>query len=208
MKKLTFIISIIISATVARAQDDPREKFHIGVKGGLNFASLIQDSYPDYNVDNKIGYVAGAYAAIPLNKFIGLQPEILISQKGFESNGQLVGMGYTVRRTTTYLDIPLMVQIKPMPILAIVGGIQYSYLMSKKDEITGDNVAVVDQVNYDNRDISKNILGAVVGLDFNIKHFLIFGRYNIDLRKNNGDGTSTVPKYKNQVFQIGIGLYL
>ncbi len=211
MKRLTFAAAIIAIAfsTKVNAQDDSgdsRENFHIGIKGGLNFASLIQDSYPDYEVDHKLGYVAGAYIAIPVNKFIGLQPEVLISQKGFESRGNFLGSPYTFRRTTTYLDIPLMIQLKPTEELAIVGGVMYSYLLSKRDEAGGNNVVVTDQVEYDNDDINKNILGAVVGLDLTLNHFLIFGRYNIDLRRNNGDGTSTVPEYRNQVFQVGVGL--
>lgn len=211
MKKLAFaaaLFTFAFSATVNAQEEsgDSRENFHIGVKGGLNFSSLVQDNYPDYEVDHKLGYVAGAYLAIPLNKYIGLQPEVLISQKGFESRGSVLGTPYTFRRTTTFLDIPLMIQLKPTEELSIVGGVMYSYLLSKRDEAGGNNIVVVDQVEYDNSDITKNILGAVVGLDLNLNHFLIFGRYNIDLRRNNGDGTSTVPQYKNQVFQVGVGL--
>jgi hypothetical protein len=209
MRKITLAIGLItFTFSSIFAQDDSREKLHIGVKGGLNFASLIQDDYPDYEVDHKIGYVAGAFLAIPLNKFIGLQPEVLISQKGFESKGTFLLSNYTFSRTTTYLDIPLQIQLKPMEQLAIVGGVQYSYLLSKKDEVSGPNSSVVDEVKYDNDDVTKNLLGAVVGLDITLNHFLIFGRYNLDLRKNNGDGTTTIPKYKNQVFQIGVGLRL
>ena len=211
MKKLAAAASLIALAfsNITHAQiEDTRENFHFGVKGGLNFASLIQDSYPDYEVNHKMGYVAGAYLTIPLNKYIGLQPEVLVSQKGFESTGRVLGSPYTVRRTTTFLDVPLMIQLKPVKELSIVGGVMYSYLLAKRDEIAGDNVLVTDQVEYDNQDITKNILGAVVGFDINLNHFLIFGRYNIDLRKNNGDGTSTVPEYRNQVFQVGVGLFI
>lgn len=210
MKQLTLAATLIALtfSTTLKAQDDSRENFHFGIKGGLNFASLIQDDYPDYDVDHKMGYVAGAYMAIPLGKFIGLQPEVLVSQKGFESTGRVLLNNYTFRRTTTWLDIPLLVQIKPTEHIALVGGIQYSYLLKKKDEVSGSDVIVTDDVRYENQDITKNILGAVVGLDINLNHFMIFGRYNIDLRKNNGDGTSTVPEYKNQVFQVGVGLRL
>lgn len=210
MKKLTIaaVLAFACAATV-NAQDnsaDPRDNFHLGLKGGLNFASVIHDAYPNYEVNHKLGYVAGAFAAIPLNTYIGLQPELLISQKGFESRGNFLGAPYTFRRTTTYLDIPLMIQLKPTKELSVVGGIMYSYLLSKRDVANTNNVVVTDQVEYENNDITRNILGAVVGLDLNLNHFLIFGRYNIDLRRNNGDGTSTVPEYKNQVFQVGIGL--
>lgn len=210
MKKLALasIVALALSNITHAQIQDTRENFHFGIKGGLNFASLIQDEYPNYEVNHKMGYVAGAYLTAPLGKFVGLQPEILISQKGFESTGRVLNSPYTVRRTTTFLDVPLMIQLKPVKEVAIVGGVMYSYLLSKRDEIVGEDVIVTDQVQYDNQDITKNILGAVVGLDINLNHFLIFGRYNIDLRRNNGDGTSTIPEYRNQVFQVGVGLYL
>lgn len=207
MKRLiTITVCVLAFSGFAQDDGDTRGDFHFGIKGGLNFASLIQSDYPDYEVDHKMGYVAGAQLSIPLTNVIGLQPEVLISQKGFESRGNVLGSPYTFRRTTTFLDIPLMLQIKPVKGFSIVGGVMYSYLLSKRDEAGGDNIVVVDQVEYDNDDITKNILGAVVGVDINISHLLIFGRYNLDLRRNNGDGTSTVPQYKNQVFQVGVGL--
>jgi len=210
MKRITLAAALLALtfSTSVNAQDvDQRDRLRLGLKGGLNFSSLIQDDYPNYEVNHKLGYVGGAYLSIPLTTFLGIQPEVLVSQKGFSSsNSNFFGGTYTFNRTTTYLDIPLMVQLKPSQFITIVGGIQYSYLLSKKDEITGNSVIISDQVTYDNQDITKNILGVVGGIDINIKHFMVFGRYNLDLRRNNGDGTSSVPRYKNQVFQVGVGL--
>lgn len=210
MKRITLAAALLALtfSTSVNAQDvDQRDRLRLGLKGGLNFSSLIQDEYPNYEVNHKLGYVGGAYLSIPLTTFLGIQPEVLVSQKGFSSsNSNFFGGTYTFNRTTTYLDIPLMIQLKPSQLITIVGGIQYSYLLSKKDEISGNSVIISDQVTYDNQDITKNILGVVGGIDINIKHFMVFGRYNLDLRRNNGDGTSSVPRYKNQVFQVGVGL--
>jgi hypothetical protein len=73
---------------------------------------------------------------------------------------------------------------------------------------TGDNTYVQD-VNNDNDNIRKNIFGGVVGADINLdRNVFIYGRYTIDFQNNNGDGTSSTPTYKNQVFQVGIGILL
>lgn len=41
----------------------------------------------------------------------------------------------------------------------------------------------------------------ISGLDTNPKHLVIGGRVGWDIQKNNGDGTSTSPRYKNTWYQ-------
>lgn len=209
MKRLlgiSTIFALICTTTVSAQDDDSRTHIHGGLKAGFNFSSMIREEEPNFDVDTKLGYVAGAFVAIPIGKFLGFQPEVLISEKGFNSNGTSIGGNYTFSRTTTYLDVPLLLQIKPSQHFTLLVGPQYSYILSKKDEVQSSDVVITDQVTYDNDDITKNLLGVVVGADIYIGHLLIFGRYNLDLRSNNGDGTQSVPEYKNQVFQIGAGL--
>jgi hypothetical protein len=45
-----------------------------------------------------------------------------------------------------------------------------------------------------------------VYIDFNLNQFVVSGRAGWDLQKNNGDGTSTNPRYKNVWYQATIGL--
>jgi len=64
-------------------------------------------------------------------------------------------------------------------------------------------------VNNDYSNIKKNIFGGVLGLDVNLgDNLFLYGRYTIDFKNNNGDGTSSTPAYKNQVFQVGLGFLL
>ena len=67
----------------------------------------------------------------------------------------------------------------------------------------------MESVKNDNDNIRRNVFGGVIGLDINLdRNFFLYGRYTIDFKNNNGDGTSSTPAYKNQVFQAGIGILL
>jgi len=143
--------------------------------------------------------------AIPLGRFVGFQPEVLISQKGFSSTGKLQNDSYTLERTSTYLDIPLQLQLKPFRFLSIVAGIQYAYLLNQNDKITFGSNSIERSEDFNNDNIRKNIFGAVGGVDFNIQHLVLSGRAGWDLTANRGDGSSYTPRYKNLWLQATVG---
>jgi len=43
------------------------------------------------------------------------------------------------------------------------------------------------------------------GADVNFKHFVLGVRAGCDIMNNNGDGSSTTPRYKNVWYQVTIG---
>ncbi len=69
----------------------------------------------------------------------------------------------------------------------------------------GSNSAEQEQ-EFENDNIRKNVFGFVGGIDINIKHVVVSTRAGWDLVNNNGDGSSTTPRYKNQWLQLAIGL--
>lgn len=94
MKNITVSIGIVLMTVVGTsvAQElDNREKLEIGAKIGLNFSNVWDSEGQDFVADTKAGFALGAYVGIPLNKFIGLQPEVMLSQKGFKGGGSLLG---------------------------------------------------------------------------------------------------------------------
>lgn len=206
-KTITICLMLFTSAITLKAQDDTdaRAKFSFGVKAGLNYSNVWDESGQDFEADSKAGFAGGLFLGIPLGKYLGFQPEILISQKGFKGSGTLLFTPYSFTRTTTYIDVPLQLQIKPVEFLTIVLGPQYSYLMNQKDVYTfGDNSIEQEQA-FTNDNIRKNMLGFVFGADINISHLVVSGRIGWDFQNNNGDGTSSTPRYKNQWLQFTVG---
>lgn len=209
MKKITLITALFASfATIGIAQEnetDNREKFQFELKGGLNYSNVYDESGDEFTADPKFGLAAGAVVKIPFGKYLGLHPEVLISQKGFRASGRMLGSTYNFTRTTTYLDIPLLFAFKPSEFFTLAAGPQYSYLLHNRDVFTNSANSYAQEQEFKNDNIRKNILGVVGGLDINLKHITLGARAGWDILNNNGDGTSSSPRYKNVWFQGTVG---
>lgn len=147
--------------------------------------------------------MAGGFMNIPMGKLLGIQPEVLYSQKGAKGTGTINGVEYSLKRTTNTLDIPLLLQFKPFRHLSLVAGPQFSYLLSQKDVYDdADNTTIRQQFAI--QDYRKANIGLVAGLDINLFHFVLSGRVGADLQKNTTNNT-LAPSYKNLWGQIGLG---
>jgi hypothetical protein len=184
---------------------DTRKRPIFGIKAGVNRSNVWDEQGQDFQADAKTGFVGGAFLSIPFTTLIGFQPEILLSQKGLQGLGTLLTIPYTFSRTTTYLDVPLLVQIKPLKAFTVVFGPQYAYLLSERNTYSFGGNNTVLQEEFDNDNIRKNTLGFLIGADFNADHVVLSGRAGWDFLNNNGDGTSTTPRYKNQWLQVTLG---
>jgi hypothetical protein len=208
--KVITAVALLSLSSVAMAQEetDFRDDLRLGIKAGLNYSNVYDSKTEDFEADSKVGFVGGAFLSIPLGKYLGLQPEILFSQKGFKGTGSLLGSEYKFTRTTYYIDLPLQFAFKPSEFITLLAGPQYSYLLSQKDVFSNSIVSYTQEQKFKNEDVRKNIFGFVVGLDVNLKKVILGTRLGWDIRNNHGDGTSNIPRYKNAWFQGTIGFAL
>ena len=109
------------------------------------------------------------------------------------------------KQTTNFIEIPLLAKFKPTQNFGIVIGPQFSFLASTKTKVTVANTSHESLVKNDNDNLRKNILGGVIGLEAAAGPVIFDLRYSLDFQKNNGDGSSTVPSYKNQVIALSAG---
>lgn len=202
----TLVLAIVTSGIAQNSSLDLRDNLSIGIKAGINSSNVWDEQGQDFRADPRLGFAGGAFLSIPIGTYIGIQPEVLFSQKGFQGEGVLLGQNYSFSRTTTHIDIPLQFQLKPIEYLTIVLGPQYSYILNEKNVYTFGSNSTEQEEQFENDNIRKNILGFVAGADINIKNFVIAGRFGWDLQTNNGDGTSDTPRYKNQWLQLCLGL--
>jgi hypothetical protein len=198
--------------TALQAQDgtfssttDIRSRLCFGFKLGINYANVFDERGEDFVADPKFGSVLGAFVSIPIGPYFGVQPELLYSQKGFRSTGAILGQRYELTRTTNYIDIPLLFAFKPGEFISLVIGPQYSYLIKQVDEVKTPGGSTQQVIQFDNTDVHKNIFGAIGGVDFTMKHFVLGARIGADFLKNAGSGNSSEPRYKNFWFQATIG---
>ena len=210
MKKVFLVIAIMsFMASNTNGQNssaDARNKFQFGLKVGSNYSNIYDSEGKEFNAENKFGLAGGVFLAIPIGKFLGIQPEVLFSQKGYKQTGSFLGNNYELTRTTDYIDIPLLLSIKPVNFMTIQVGPQYSYLMKQKDVFTNSLTTIEQQNEFKNDNIRKNTLCFVGGVDINIKRVVIGTRAGWDVQNNNGDGTSANPRYKNAWVQATLGI--
>ncbi|MDD2192028.1 MAG: porin family protein [Bacteroidales bacterium] len=205
----TFLLATNLSAQIGNGSDS-RDNLRFGVKAGMNLSNMYDSKNEQYDADTKVGFVGGVFISIPIvGKVIGIQPEVLFSQKGFSAstNYPLIGeISFT--RTTNYLDIPIFLAFKPIENLTILAGPQYSYLFKQIDNFKGlgaNNSVVTD---FENENIRKNTFSLAIGADLNFNYFVVGIRGGWDLTNNNGNGTSDTPRYKNAWGGLTVGFRL
>jgi hypothetical protein len=208
MKKLVtlVVLAVVALTTTGNAQDtDPRNKLYLGMKAGYNYANVYDTEGENFQADGKVGFAAGGFLSIPIGKFVGIQPEVLFSQKGFHATGTMFGSPYDLTRRSNYLDVPVLITLKPVSLITLMAGPQFSYLLNQKDVFKSSTVNTLQQQEFKNDNIRKNTLCFLGGIDFNFNHFTLGTRVGWDLWNNNGDGTSTTPRYKNVWLQATVG---
>jgi Outer membrane protein beta-barrel domain len=130
MKKnilLTIVALVMINNIYAQERT-----IKFGFKAGTNYSDAYDQKGVSFNTIGKFGAVAGAYLAVCIGDYVCVQPELLFSQKGFKATGKVNGNNFDVTRTTNYLDMPLLIALKPNEFVSVVFGPQYSYLLNQK----------------------------------------------------------------------------
>lgn len=202
------LVALVTACTLSFAvvaQDDMREKFNFGLKAGMNVSNIWDTQAEDFSADPKIGFAGGAFVTIPLGRLFAIQPEVMFVQKGFKGNGSVLTVPYEISRTTNFLEIPVLLAVRPADFISIYAGPQISFLLSQKDKFSFGNSTIEDQEQFKNDNWRKNMLGLHMGLDINIRHFVISPRASLDFQDNKGDGSSTDPRYKNFALQLTVG---
>ncbi|MES2651393.1 MAG: porin family protein [Bacteroidota bacterium] len=205
MKKI-FILAIALLSTAGIANAQSTDKpIKLGIKAGANFSNIIKDDgNNNFKTDYLVGYHAGVTLDIKLLENLAFTPEALYSTKGYKSTSSFGEF----TQTTHFIDIPILASIKLGGGLNLVAGPQVSFLMSTTNKFeTGFGTAEQQIVEDDADRFKKSLAGGVIGFRYDFSNKVgINGRYALDFQKNNENGTSQTPEFKNQVFQVGLGI--
>ncbi len=206
MKSFLMLITtlIILLSSPLYAQTEV-SFFNFGLKAGVNYSNVYDTQGEKFIASSKYGVVFGGFATILFGKFLGIQPEVLYSEKGFKSTGRVLGSDYEMTRNTDYVDVPLLLAIKPIPAVAILVGPQFSFLVKEKNTFKTSTTSVEQEKEFKNDNVRKNLLSLAGGVDINFGHFVLGARVGYDLQQNNGDGSSITPRYKNGWYQATLG---
>lgn len=203
MKKAFILAISVLLAGAANAQT-------FGIKGGANFANIIKTGDEDFNTELKTGVNAGIFMEIPVVSSFSIAPELMFSQKGYKTSGTSLLFGpneYSV--TTNFIELPILAKINATNKFSIVLGPQVSFLTSTTEKFTQGSDTYKNTIREENDNLKKSLFGGVGGVNIGLTESLsLHGRYAIDFQKNNENGTSETPLYKNQVFQASLAIKL
>jgi len=204
MKKIFILAIALLGSGIANAQSTDKP-IRFGIKAGANFSNIIKDDgNNNFKTDYLVGYHAGITLDIKLLENLAFTPEALYSTKGYKSNTALGEF----TQTTHFIDIPILASVRLGGGLNLVAGPQVSFLMSTTNTFeTGFGTAEQKIIEDDSDRFKKSLVGGVIGFRYDLSNKLgINGRYALDFQKNNENGSSQTPEFKNQVFQVGLGI--
>ena len=192
--KLAALLACIIFTQAAMAQ------FKLGVKAGANITKIDGVAFKD---EFRYGYHAGGFLEIGLGGKLGIQPEVLFNQVSTRVDSSFShiyqnAVNFSEYRDVKlqYLSIPLLLNYKLGNILSLQAGPQFGILMN------GDKTLLQNgQEAFKSGEFS--MLG---GAQINISKLRLTGRYVVGL--NNINDISDQNKWKNQGFQLSVGLAL
>lgn len=203
MKKLLILAICALPVISANAQS-------FGIKGGANFANIIKTGDDDFKTEFNTGFNAGVFLDIPIIGGLSFSPEVMYSQKGYKTSGTSILGGpneYSV--TTNFVEIPVLAKLNATNRFNIVLGPQVSFLTATTEKFTQGSDSYQNTIREENENLKKSLFGGVVGIGLGLTDKLsLNGRYALDFQKNNEDGSNETPVYKNQVYQVSLGLKL
>lgn len=203
MKKILILAIGVMFAGAAGAQT-------VGVKGGVNFSNIIKTNDKDFNTEFKPGLNAGLFVDIPIVKQLSFAPELMFSQKGYKTSGNsLLGGPNEYSVTTNFIEVPILAKINPTSNFSIYAGPQVSFLVSTKEKFTTGSASYENTIRNENDNLKKSLVGGVIGVGIGLTNQLsLQARYALDFQKNNENGSTETPIYKNQVIQTGLAYRL
>lgn len=199
-------LTLFLSASFGMLHaQDTNVTTEFGVKGGFNMSNLSKDENVD---DNNIlyGFNAGLYATLPVSDFVAIQPEILFTTKGAESEYSGAGFNGNAKFRLNYIEVPLLVRVNLTKNFNIHAGGYASYLVSSK--VTGNGDFEFNE-EIDTDDLAKFDAGLAVGVGVDFNPITIGLRYNHGLTTVGKERTvlgttTTFPDARNR----NLSLYL
>ena len=196
------ILSLMCLPGLAAAQ------IEIGLKGGVTFADIpkfaemVEDDEGSANF--RIGAAVGGHLTFTLGGIVGLQTEVLYTQKGLKAEAPS-GIDETFELKVDYIDVPVLLR------LGVTGGKGLQFLVGPSFNFNTSAKAVLEGVIDEEEDIKDEIeefeIGLVLGAGYYGSRVLVEGRFQ--------EGLTNIAKisdffddatYKNRTFLVLLGV--
>lgn len=183
------------------------QEVKFGVKAGVNLATIGGDVE---DADGRTSFHVGGVAEIMISNKFSVQPELLYSAQGLQSEYTETFFGSDVKfeekLKLDYINLPIMAKYYVAEGLSIEAGPQVGFLISAESEIEASSEGDSENQTQDVKDGFKSIdFAAGIGLGYKLDSGLNFSaRYTLGLAniaEDAGDDFSI----QNNVLQVSLG---
>ncbi|MEI9958113.1 MAG: porin family protein [Ferruginibacter sp.] len=172
------------------------QKIQIGAKGGVTMNKITGQTFKD---EFSYGYHIGGFVSVGLGKKWAIQPEVFFNQVNVDTSSKFSSV-YQFNKISSaqlkYLTIPVLLNYNAGRLITLQAGPQFGILMNKNNTFMQNGKDA-----FKSGDLS--MLG---GVQLNISHFKLYGRYAIGL--NSINDIDSKENWKSQSIQLGVGLTL
>jgi len=219
MKKQILLLLFVVISTHSFAQLAPT----FGIRAGLssagmrgeavdNLKSMLDFADGKITTANRTGFFAGAFASVPLDKMISIEPGVYFTQKGYELKGgisvkgaEFLSANAKAQLQSNYLDMPLLLKIN-IEGFHLFAGPQISYLLNA-DLKTIAGVMGFNLLNNTmdaTQQFNRWDMGVTGGIGYKFSNGInITAAYDHGLSK--ADANKNISSY-NHAIKIGVGL--
>ncbi len=197
--KLAFgtLLLLTLTATHSYAQ----KSMEWGLKAGGNYFKVGGRSWDE---SYRMSFSGGAYADFNYTKHFTLQPELLFNQvlmktseefTNIYSNYQPVGFQLV---SVDYISIPILFVYKPIPMLSIIAGPQYSFAIAQTQQML--------RADPNKNIVSRSDLALVFGGELNLGKIKLGLRYQEGL--NNINAINSTDEWRTYGLQFYVGFQI
>lgn len=200
-------IAVMLVAGLALLPGVASAQVEFGLKGGVTFADVpkfgeeVRDD--DGDAQMRIGMAAGGHVAIAFGGIVGLQGEVLYTQKGIKAEAP-GDVDQTFTLELDYIDVPVLLRLGPS------GGNGLQFLVGPSFNFNIGARSVLEGFIDDDEDVKEEFkdfeMGLVVGGGYYGSVVIVEGRWqegltDISAIRESGDST-----YRNRTFLALVGV--
>jgi hypothetical protein len=194
MKRNAFVLFATLALAGLHTQ---AQGFHLGVKAGANLFKVDGESFDQ---QFNFGYNVGAFSEINFTSTLGIQPELLFNQTNYRTGNEFSdvysGGVNSYKGSLNYLSIPVLLSIRPIPLLSILVGPQFGILLNQDEHLTYNAGQAFKTGDF----------SMVGGAQLNLASLKVGARYVVGL--NNINDLPNQNNWKNQGWQLYAGFRL
>ena len=187
----------------------------VGVKAGVNFASLTPEEDESPDTSRRPGLVGGLWIRWASTTRLSFQAEGLFSEKGVTFDNIPIdvdspGLSGSIDVRVRYIEFPLLARADfgargSTTRVFIVGGAAPAFKLSGRAKIEVEGEEQTQDIGDDTNSLDVGLVGGV-GVEFG--RALIEARYTHGLLKINKDDNDPNDSIQNRVFSVTVGFRL